>query len=49
LPSKTLTDQPNTRSFYSTVEENSTLVNTDTVIGNNITSNKVNYNNQSII
>ncbi|NBV07749.1 MAG: hypothetical protein EBS09_01410 [Flavobacteriia bacterium] len=32
---------------YSTVEENSTLVNTDTVIGNNITSNKVNYNNQS--
>jgi len=46
-PSKTLTDQPNDRSFYSTVEENHTLVNTDIVIGNNITSNKVNYNNRS--
>jgi hypothetical protein len=37
----------NTRSFYSTVEENPTLVNTDTVIGNNITSNKVKNNNRS--
>ena len=49
-PSKTLTDQPNTRSFYSTVEENSTLVNTpstDTVIGNNVTSNKGKNNNRS--
>jgi hypothetical protein len=46
-PSKTLTDQPNTRSFYSTVEENSTLVNTDTVTGNNITTNKIKNNNQS--
>jgi len=46
-PSKKQIDQPNTRSFYSTVEENSTLVNTDTVIGNNITPNKVNYNNRS--
>ena len=49
-PLKTLTDQPNTRSDYSTVEENSTLVNTpstDTVIGNNITSDKVKNNNRS--
>ncbi len=49
-PFKTLTDQPNDRSFYSTVEENSTLVNTpstDSFIGNNITSNKGKNNNQS--
>jgi hypothetical protein len=49
-PSKTLTDQPNTHSFYSTVEENSTLINTtsiSSVIGNNITSNKVKNNNRS--
>ncbi len=46
-PSKKLIDQPNTRSFYSTVEEVSTLVNTDTVIGNNITTNKVRNNNRS--
>jgi hypothetical protein len=40
------------RTIYSTVEEHSTLVNTtsiSSVIGNTITSNKVNYNNQSII
>ena len=46
-PSKTLTDQPNTRSFYSTVTESLPLVNTDTVIGNNITPNKVKNNNRS--
>jgi hypothetical protein len=49
-PLKKLTDQPNTRSDYSTVEEDSTLVNTpctDTVIGNNITSDKVKNNNRS--
>jgi len=34
----------NNQVFYSTVEENSTLVNTDIVIGNNITSNKVKNN-----
>ncbi len=46
-PSKTLTDQPNTRPNHSTVEENPTLVNTDIVIGNNITSNKIKNNNRS--
>jgi hypothetical protein len=46
-PSKTLKDQPNTRSFYSTVTESLPLVNTDTVIGNNITPNKVKNNNRS--
>ena len=33
--------------YYSTVEVNSSLVNTDIVIGENITSNKVKNNNRS--
>ena len=49
-PLKTLTDQPNYRSDYSTVEENSTLVNTPStncVMGNKITSDKGKNNNRS--